>query len=103
MMDTVRTWPPAVFRGEWAGVGRHLGGWPQVADPTFFVRMVPMLDGGDDVGMVLSPQCFWNLNQGGDIFNHTNIHFWEYMQPGAAHGPKVPPRYSVPSSSWAAH
>lgn len=54
----------------------------QVADPTFFVRMVPMLDGGDDVGMVLSPQCFWNLNQGGDIFNHTNIHFWEYMQPG---------------------
>lgn len=54
----------------------------QVADPTFFVRMIPMLDGGDDVGMVLSPQCFWNLNQGGDIFNHTNIHFWEYMQPG---------------------
>lgn len=48
----------------------------QVADPTFFVRMIPMLDGGDDVGMVLSPQCFWNLNQGGDIFNHTNIHFW---------------------------
>ncbi len=38
--------------------------------------MIPMLDGGDDVGMVLSPQCFWNLNQGGDIFNHTNIHFW---------------------------
>lgn len=48
----------------------------QVADPTFFVRMIPMLDGGDDIGMVLSPQCFWNLNQGGDIFNHTNIHFW---------------------------
>ena len=44
--------------------------------------MVPMMDGGDDVGMVLSPQCFHNLNQHGDIFNHQNIHFWEYMQPG---------------------
>ena len=41
-----------------------------------------MMDGGDDVGMVLSPQCFHNLNQHGDIFNHQNIHFWEYMQPG---------------------
>lgn len=36
-----------------------------------------MMDGGDDVGMVLSPQCFSNLNQDGDIFNHSNIHFWE--------------------------
>ncbi len=54
----------------------------QVADPTFFLKMVPMMDGGDDVGMVLSPQCFHNLNQYGDIFNHQNIHFWEYMQPG---------------------
>ncbi len=39
--------------------------------------MLPMMDGGDDVGMVLSPQCFHNLNQEGDIFNHSNIHFWE--------------------------
>ena len=53
-----------------------------MADPTFFLKMVPMMDGGDDVGMVLSPQCFHNLNQYGDIFNHQNIHFWEYMQPG---------------------
>ena len=37
---------------------------------------------GDDVGMVLSPQCFHNLNLHEDIFNHSNIHFWEYMQPG---------------------
>lgn len=54
----------------------------QVADPTFFLKMLPMMDGGDDVGMVLSPQCFHNLNLHGDIFNHQNIHFWEYMQPG---------------------
>lgn len=37
---------------------------------------------GDDVGMVLSPQCFHNLNLHSDIFNHSNVHFWEYMQPG---------------------
>ena len=37
---------------------------------------------GDDIGMVLSPQCFHNLNLHEDIFNHSNIHFWEYMQPG---------------------
>jgi len=89
--------------------------------------MVPLFDGGDDVGMVLSPQvsgfefflvfsekkkknklsfryfflsqpflsflssflpspstplllprqCFHNLNQHADIFNHSNVHFWE--------------------------
>ena len=27
-------------------------------------------------------QCFHNLNLHEDIFNHSNIHFWEYMQPG---------------------
>ena len=41
-----------------------------------------MLVTGDDVGMVLSPQCFHNLNLHSDIFNHSNVHFWEYMQPG---------------------
>jgi len=34
---------------------------------------------GDDIGMVLSPQCFHNLNLHEDIFNHSNIHFWEYI------------------------
>ena len=34
------------------------------------------------MGMVLSPQCFFNLNGAADVFNHGNIHFWEYMQPG---------------------
>lgn len=43
---------------------------------------MPLFDGGDDVGMVLSPQCFHNLNLHTDIFNHSNVHFWEYMQPG---------------------
>ena len=40
------------------------------------------MSAGDDIGMVLSPQCFHNLNLHEDIFNHSNIHFWEYMQPG---------------------
>ena len=48
----------------------------------FFLKTVPLFDGGDDVGMVLSPQCFHNLNLHTDIFNHSNVHFWEYMQPG---------------------
>ncbi len=30
----------------------------QVAHQDFFLKMVPLLDGGDDVGMVLSPQSF---------------------------------------------
>jgi len=48
----------------------------------FWLRTVPLFDGGDDVGMVLSPQCFHNLRMACDIFNHANVHFWEYMQPG---------------------
>ena len=27
-------------------------------------------------------QAFYNLNPGGDIFNHANVHFWEYTQVG---------------------
>ena len=44
--------------------------------------MVPLFDGGNDVGMVLSPQCFHNLRLHADVFNHANIHFWEYAQHG---------------------
>ena len=54
----------------------------QVADPTFFMKMLPLMDDGDDIAMVLSPQCFHNVHHQTDIFNHTNIHFWEYMQVG---------------------
>lgn len=54
----------------------------QVAGSDFFLRTIPLFDAGSDVGMVLSPQCFHNLNGATDIFNHGNIHFWEYMQPG---------------------
>ena len=54
----------------------------QVAKPEFFLRTVPLFDSGDDVGMVLSPQCFHNLDYHTDIFNHSNRQFWEYMQPG---------------------
>ena len=53
-----------------------------MAKKVFFLKTVPLLDGGDDVAMVLSPQCFHNMNLHVDIFNHSNIHFWEYMQPG---------------------
>lgn len=54
----------------------------QVPNADFYQKMVPMLDGGCDVGMVLSPQTFYNLNPEGDIFNHANVHFWDYTQPG---------------------
>jgi endoglucanase len=53
-----------------------------VASKDFFLKTLPLFDGGDDIGMVLSPQCFHNLNLHTDIFNHSNVHFWEYMQPG---------------------
>ena len=48
----------------------------QVARKEFFLRMVPLFDAGDDVAMVLSPQCFHNLNYHTDIFNHSNLQFW---------------------------
>lgn len=54
----------------------------QVANADFFMKTVPKLDGGQDVAMVLSPQTFYNLNPDGDIFNHANVHFWDYTQPG---------------------
>lgn len=43
----------------------------------FFLKTVPLLDEGDDVAMVLTPQAFHNLDLDSDIFNHSNIHFWE--------------------------
>ena len=54
-----------------------------MASTSFYLKTLPLFDAGDDVGMVLSPQCFHNLNLHADIFNHSNVHFWEYMQPGA--------------------
>lgn len=54
----------------------------QVANPDFFSKTLPLFDAGDDVGMVLSPQAFHNLNPSADIFNHGNIQFWEYAQHG---------------------
>ena len=52
------------------------------ADVSTDFRDIDIGTAGDDVGMVLSPQCFHNLNLHSDIFNHSNVHFWEYMQPG---------------------
>ncbi len=57
-------------------------GRAQVARSDFFLKMLPCLDGGDDVGMVLSPQSFSNLRPHADIFNHGNVQFWEYAQHG---------------------
>lgn len=54
----------------------------QVPNADFFTKTVPLLDGGQDVAMVLSPQTFYNLNSDGDIFNHANVHFWDYTQRG---------------------
>ena len=54
----------------------------QLANSDFYIKTVPLFDLGDDVGMVLSPQAFHNLRLHADIFNHANIHFWEYSQPG---------------------
>jgi endoglucanase len=48
-----------------------------VCSTSFYLKTLPLFDGGDDVGMVLSPQCFHNLNMHADIFNHSNVHFWE--------------------------
>ena len=46
------------------------------------MKMLPLMDDGDDIAMVLSPQCFHNVHHQADIFNHTNIDFWEYTQIG---------------------
>ena len=48
-----------------------------MACETFFLKTVPLLDGGDDIAMILTPQAFHNLDIETDIFNHSNIHFWE--------------------------
>ena len=54
----------------------------QVANSDFFLKTLYKLDAGDDVAMVLSPQAFYNTRLNADIFNHSNIHFWEYAQHG---------------------
>ena len=79
----------------------------------FFVRTLPLFDGGDDVGMVLSPQCFHNLNLHTDIFNHSNVHFWYAVcsmltclphfkiQPAIEDVSHVPARPAPQQTSWA--
>ena len=53
-----------------------------MANADFFLKTLPLFDAGDDVGMVLSPQSFYNVDTNQDIFNHGNIQFWEYAQHG---------------------
>ena len=54
----------------------------QVAHTDFYIRTLPLFDAGDDVAMVLSPQYFHNVDFDADIFNHSNVQFWEYAQHG---------------------
>eukprot|EP00884_Botryococcus_braunii_P022000 jgi/Botrbrau1/8484/Bobra.0237s0099.1 len=54
----------------------------QVCDPAFFLHTLPVLDDSPEVGLVLTPQRFGNVDEPADIFNHTNRHFWEAMIPG---------------------
>ena len=66
----------------WRSISADTAQALQVPARDFFLKTLFLFDGGEDVGMVLSPQAFHNLNPYADIFNHANIHFWEYMQPG---------------------
>eukprot|EP01023_Acetabularia_acetabulum_P045661 TRINITY_DN463_c0_g1_i1.p1 TRINITY_DN463_c0_g1~~TRINITY_DN463_c0_g1_i1.p1 ORF type:complete len:1207 (+),score=229.86 TRINITY_DN463_c0_g1_i1:181-3801(+) len=54
----------------------------QIAGETFLMRTVPVMDFGDNIALVLTPQCVHNVKAWQDIFNHSNIHFWEFLQPG---------------------
>ena len=76
-LDLAPRWKPAA-----AGRPSARPVHAQVPARDFFLKTLYLFDGGEDVGMVLSPQAFHNLNPHADIFNHANIHFWEYMQPG---------------------
>lgn len=49
-----------------------------VCKPKFFMKTLPILDTCD---MVLTPQWFYNVPMMADIFNHSNLHLWEYMLP----------------------
>lgn len=60
----------------------------QMAKKEFFLKTVPLLDGGDDVAMVLSPQCFHNMDLHTDIFNHSNV---RSADPRRSHCLKLPP------------
>eukprot|EP01023_Acetabularia_acetabulum_P067704 TRINITY_DN939_c0_g1_i1.p1 TRINITY_DN939_c0_g1~~TRINITY_DN939_c0_g1_i1.p1 ORF type:complete len:1224 (-),score=215.19 TRINITY_DN939_c0_g1_i1:956-4627(-) len=54
----------------------------QVAAENFVMKTLPVMDFGDNIALVLTPQCVFNVPAWQDIFNHGNIHFWEYLQPG---------------------
>eukprot|EP00803_Ostreobium_quekettii_P008141 evm.model.scf_818.6 EVM.evm.TU.scf_818.6 scf_818:24592-31196(+) len=49
-----------------------------VCKSKFFMKTLPILDTCD---MVLTPQWFYNVPLMADIFNHANLHLWEYMLP----------------------
>lgn len=46
--------------------------------PEFFVRMLLELN-DPQVALVLSPQSFHNFDPKADIFNHSNLSFWQYV------------------------
>ncbi|CAL5222930.1 g5365 [Coccomyxa viridis] len=53
----------------------------QIVHSDFFKRTVHLMDGGLDVGLVLTPQPFVNISPAADIFGHCNAPFWYIMQP----------------------
>lgn len=48
----------------------------QVAKAEFYKRLLPFMDAGDNVALVLTPQTYFNIPVMSDIFNHNNPHFW---------------------------
>ncbi|KAK9803902.1 hypothetical protein WJX72_003331 [[Myrmecia] bisecta] len=49
--------------------------------PEFFMKILPELN-DPKVGLVLSPQKFHNYDPNCDIFNHSNLIYWENILPG---------------------
>ncbi|KAG1672206.1 hypothetical protein FOA52_002907 [Chlamydomonas sp. UWO 241] len=50
--------------------------------PDFYLKQLEvMVD--DEIGLLLTPQAFYNIDTDMDIFNAINAQFWEYWLPGA--------------------
>lgn len=63
-------------------------GWPvhwkfalQVAHSDFLVRVLEVM-ADEEVALCLTPQFFGDISYARDIFNNSNLSFWEYMLPG---------------------
>lgn len=50
-------------------------------NPNFYVKILEVMF-DERVSLCLTPQDFHNVNLGADIFNNSNLSFWEYILPG---------------------